>query len=323
MAASIAVDSSSKRRRISSDNAHQETKTISLACLPVLTHVASYLAAPSRALFDLALHGLHTKPSATENSIIGRPDEWGTLDLGDIEKDLAARLSDDDINAVLLCVNAVSTVKKLRLTDCIKITGKGLAPLSGSLVIEQIDLSLVGDRQSTILDPKPKISFDCVLPILDSIVAKEGCVLKHLRYPQVWNNKLGLEAFISRYDQMFCNREIVTCLKCKQIIPPGEFSSILQCDDCLNHYCILCSGGDDDGMDDAMLKSCDHCEKNRCFYCQRMEFCFGCNNMFCLDCKSFSDCLVCDLTMCNSCTTAETDMCDECMAASCGANELD
>ncbi len=62
------------------------------------------MAAPSRVLLDYALHGLHTTPSAAENTIIGRPDEWNTLDFGDIEKVLAAKLSDDNINAIFFFV---------------------------------------------------------------------------------------------------------------------------------------------------------------------------------------------------------------------------
>lgn len=32
--------------------------------------------------------------------------EWGTLDFVDIEKSLASKLTDDDIGAILLCIDA-------------------------------------------------------------------------------------------------------------------------------------------------------------------------------------------------------------------------
>eukprot|EP00985_Skeletonema_marinoi_P006094 scaffold2645_cov96-Skeletonema_marinoi.AAC.1 len=66
-----------------------------------------------------------------------------TLDFEDIEEDLAIKLSDGDISAVLTCIDAVNRLKTLKLTNCINIIGVGLEPLRGSSIIEQIDLSLV------------------------------------------------------------------------------------------------------------------------------------------------------------------------------------
>jgi len=71
------------------------------------------------------------------------------------------------------------------------------------------------------------------------------------------------------------------------------------------------------------MTSCDHCEKNCCLHCKRMEFCFGCNKIYCVNyCKSFSDCLACGLTMCGCCAPTETKLCNEC-TETCGAHDID
>ena len=100
----------------------------------ILEHMASFLAAPSRALFSIALtiDGNNNPPSENYSSIAGS--DWDTLDFGEIEKDLAAKLSDDDLNSFLRLIDAANTVKRLRLTNCTNITGVGLIPLQFSNV---------------------------------------------------------------------------------------------------------------------------------------------------------------------------------------------
>ena len=109
---------------------------ISLSDLPTgaLAHVSSYLASPlSCALFAAALNHRDV-----DSSTVITGSQWDALDFGHIEKELAAKLTDDDINAVLTHIDAVNNIKKLRLTNCINITGVGLEPLRGSIIIQQI-----------------------------------------------------------------------------------------------------------------------------------------------------------------------------------------
>ena len=107
-------------------------------------------------------------PNERSSAIVGS--QCDTLDFGDIEKELSVKLKDDDIEKVLLCIDAVNKVKRLKLTSCVNITGAGLEPLRGSLIIEQIDLSLFGEHQRPHISPEPQISCSNVLPILDSII---------------------------------------------------------------------------------------------------------------------------------------------------------
>jgi hypothetical protein len=81
-------------------------------------------------------------------------DEWnGSLDFGQIEKSLAEKLTDDHIHSIFMSIDAVNTVKTLRLTNCTNITGVGLEPLRGSTIIEHIDLQIIENHRSPTLDP--------------------------------------------------------------------------------------------------------------------------------------------------------------------------
>jgi hypothetical protein len=107
-----------------------------------------------------------------------------------------------------LCIDAVNTVKILRLAKCINITGVGLEPLRGSKIIVQIDLSLVGDGEN------PR-SLD-IPPFLDSIISLDGCALRYLQFPTTWRRVRGqqFKAFVTRYNKMLRSRIDVSCYGC-------------------------------------------------------------------------------------------------------------
>ena len=94
------------------------------------------------------------------------------LDFGDIEKRLAAKLSDYDIDYILRCADAVNNLKILKLAGCIDITGRGLDTLRSSVAIQQIDLSLVGKHEAPTIEPEPLLSEDVVIPIIDDIISR-------------------------------------------------------------------------------------------------------------------------------------------------------
>ncbi|KAL7519520.1 hypothetical protein ACHAWF_000248, partial [Thalassiosira exigua] len=114
-----------------------------------LSHVASYLAPPSRALFAAAATA---PPSSWCNGRIQNPrpstagritlgvGEWDTLDFEDVGRELASRLSDDDVGAALACADAANRPKTLKLRGCARVSGKCLRMLRGPTVLEHIDL---------------------------------------------------------------------------------------------------------------------------------------------------------------------------------------
>ena len=171
------VTSNNKRRRTELED------TLHLSGLPdgIFTHVASFLAKPSRALFAVAMSWTTDNfcidgEQQQLSSVILSSSSWETLDFVNVEKSLVVKLSDNDVYAVLQCIKANQTLKKLKLTGCVNITGRGLEPLRGStvIVIEHIDLSLVKQYESPAIDPEPSISEAEVIPILDSIITADG-----------------------------------------------------------------------------------------------------------------------------------------------------
>ncbi|KAK1740851.1 hypothetical protein QTG54_008103 [Skeletonema marinoi] len=301
-----AANDSSKRRRILGDDASPDAGCLSELPSGILTHVANYLDAPSRALFAAALINQNAVASDERNTaIVGN--EWTTLDFGEIEKELAVKLNDDDIEKVLQCIDAANRVKKLKLTNCIHITGAGLEPLRGSSIIEQIDLSLVGKHQSPRLSSRPPISREFVLPILDSIIEAEGCSLRHLQFPSAWRGSWrsdrGFEQILRHYNELLVNRG-GSCVKCNVSFPEdGSWgcssygSQKYTCYECLKYYCEVCT--DDD--DEYMLSYCSLCERRLCVDCQKKKWCNGCEGDICMDCTDFTDCSGCGAGLCKDC----------------------
>eukprot|EP00984_Skeletonema_dohrnii_P027837 scaffold17530_cov78-Skeletonema_dohrnii-CCMP3373.AAC.1 len=268
-----------------------------------LAQVSSYLPAPSRALFAVALNHRRDISSA----IVGNHHQWDVLDFGEIEKDLAAKISDDDIRGVLMCIDAVNNLKRLRLTNCINITGVGFEPIRGSTIIQQIDLSLVGDHESPKLDSEPPISCVEVISILDSIIQRgEDCSLEHLIFPKVWRKdrnttESDFHAFLTRYNDYLSSRANV-CLKCSCNLPGG--GRMLQmdgryqygtqkfaCYDCMKQYCDDCRVDESAYYIEGL---CSKCERIYCADCKTVKYCHCCENVYCVDCIDFKQCSQCD-----------------------------
>lgn len=100
---------------------------------------------------------------------------WESLDFGDIEKSLAAKLTDDIVHMVLNCIDAKTRLKTLKMAGCVNITGIGLEPLRGSAVLELLDLSLVGQSEKPLDVSDPMLSEEVVIPILDSVICGSSC----------------------------------------------------------------------------------------------------------------------------------------------------
>ena len=64
------------------------------------------------------------------------------MDFVDIPVSLASRLTDDDVGAVLVCIDAIKILKRLNLTHCFNVVGHGFEPLRSSTVLEKLDLGL-------------------------------------------------------------------------------------------------------------------------------------------------------------------------------------
>ena len=289
----------------------QQQRNLSDLPIGALSHVSNYLPSlPSRALFAVALN--YSRDIDSNSAIVG--DQKDVLDFGNIEKELAAKLTDDDVRNVLLAINAVSNLKTLRLTNLLNITGICLEPMRGSTTIEKIDLSLVGDHESPDLSPVPPISCMEVLPILDSIIDMVGSSsLKLLTFPKKWRKERSTEsefhAFVARYNALLCSR-VVPCLRCDDNLDERAMVCRFQgddygtqkftCHDCMRHYCGDCSEEGDGGIF-CMSALCGFCNRQYCFNCSREWQCISCNGWFCVDCMDMKQCADCNDYTCLNC----------------------
>ena len=151
----------------------------------ILANAARYLAAPSAVMFSIAVTQDGTssnqfKHTQTSNAIISaaastsnnnnNEQQLQALDFGDIEKSLAARLSDYHITIILNHIDAQNNLKSLKLAGCVNITGSCLEYICSSVVLVELDLSLVRKHESPILDTEPLLSESVIIPILDDIL---------------------------------------------------------------------------------------------------------------------------------------------------------
>ena len=329
-----------KRRRLSAaaGGTPQDTTSSPLIDLPsgILAHAASFLAAPSRALFAIALdENSVVTPNERSSAIVGN--QWDTLDFGQIEKELAAKLSDDDISAILLCIDAVNKLKRLKLTNCVAITGTCLEPLRGSAVIEFVDLSLVDYHQNPDLDLVPPISCEHVLPILDSIIEST----QYFQFPAKWRRSFNSEfsGFLTRLNRMWRDRGTPICLCCEDDLPCNNMDWFAMrgswypfgiqrntCSLCLKHYCNDCMIDEDAEKTKSMIEYCDNCDRNYCMECSTIDFCDRCEKTFCSTCRNMNVCgsETCDYEICEECAKVERrcSVCEEIFCSDCHSEFL-
>lgn len=144
---------------------------------------------------------------------------WGVLDFEGVDEKVASRLTDDDLHAIFVCIDANNTVKRLKLAGCINIYGSGLEPLRDSIILEQIDLSILGQNIRPTISHRPMISIDAAIPVLDSIVAVNGSSLKQIQLPHKWVQSEWNEAlaeFLMRYNHLLDSRQF-NCVGCVTI----------------------------------------------------------------------------------------------------------
>ena len=205
------MDDNNKRRRRTADSA-----VLHITDLPdgLLVSIANYLAKPSTVLFAIAMTIDSEQQTETSKAIISSTN-WKVLDFGDIEKCLAAKLLDEDIDNILRSIDAVNNLHILKLAGCVNITGSGLDKLRSSVAIEQIDLSLVGKHEVP-LGTESLLSEDLVIPILRDIIGSVGTSsLKQLEFPKMWRNTRTFQfgRFLERYNRYMSNKRIC-CSKC-------------------------------------------------------------------------------------------------------------
>ena len=222
-------------------------------------------------------------------------------------------MTDGELGGLLVCTNAVHNLKSLKLTHCFGITGVGLEPLRGSLVLERIDLSLVGQHENPVIEPEPSITAENVVPILDSIIAREGSSLRHVQWPKKLRVEKSdiLSLFLERYDQYLHGLRIVCsgsgCGEICQGTDDDPWVHKSECD---------CWAGHNDGRRDEygmQSLTCYQCTKHFCGGCHNYEvdFCMCCEKNFCESCSFVSYCQGGKLAMCELPQQTSCQTCNE------------
>jgi len=237
-------------------------------------------------------------------------EDWDIVDFKDIQDICGRNLTDDDVRWILLAMDGVNKIKSLKLTNCIAITGVGLEPLTGSIVLERIDLSLVGDHENPTITPEPPISVSIVVPILNSIIEREDNVLVHVQLPKKWRVERSdvLTRFLQRFDIVLTRRRC-ECSRCDRICEGDwrqDYESLfnklvhwqecrfkgyerygmvaMSCFQCKENFCLRC------GWNGEGASYCMRCEKFYCQGCNAVEHCEG----NCTTCHQASTCAVCN-----------------------------
>ena len=311
-----------------------------LRCLPdaVLGQVALYLPISSQSFLAAAVTSdKSTNVDCNWNNV---DNHWAILDFSDLDKEVQLRLTDDDLNSVLYSIDATNTLRTLKLPGCINITGRGLGVLHAAVNLRQIDLSLVGQRESPVLVSEPSLSQAVVVPILNSIVGK----LRHIQLPKQWRIQSSpmLQRFLSNYNNCLNDRCVICSGERYERSPDGVFQFVdcnevivqaqwmnesglqhLTCYECNNNFCADCSTGLCGTCDKMICDECGPgnyciaCDTAACEECKQMKVCDGCNNDLCLDC-GIDTCGTCNVTLCfecgvvDTCTSCERKRCDDC-----------
>ena len=341
----MASNITNKRRR-TADN------TLHISDLPIgfMVNVAEYLPKPSRAILAVALSASSyplCKLKYTDHNIspistaIISAQQWDILDFEETEGELANKLTDNDMFAILKCINAHDVLKKLKLCGCLNIEGHGLYPLRGSVVLEQIDLSLLAKHEE-LWDPpwSKKISHLVIVPILESIISANDCSLKYIQFPRKWwdSSYTQIHHFIERYNELFNTRDI-NCSKCEEDMsnvshwmeyhthrwyPETRCKRMLNnriCYDCLEPICHDCSN-----EEEFTLQCCICCEKTFCSDCVPVPECVCCSDRICVECEDMKACGECGEVGCSkclhTCDICNRTQCEDCVGMNrCGGRD--
>eukprot|EP00956_Cyclotella_meneghiniana_P011389 scaffold15969_cov44-Cyclotella_meneghiniana.AAC.1 len=197
-------------KKCSSSSNVDEDSLSSIGDIPVilLRQISNFLSRSQRSFFAAALSS-----HAAGKSILFPPQHWTALDFLDVkENDLLSRLTDTDLASVLTCISTVSKLERLQLTCCTNINGCGLQPIAHSVVLKQLDLSLLHPDPWKDNEEAGALSADIVLPILESVIGTEYNSLKVLRLPKSWrqNKDSALTEFLERGNITGCRSQLAT-----------------------------------------------------------------------------------------------------------------
>ena len=240
---------------------------------------------------------------------------WEVLNFIDIDDTHAEKLTDDDLGALLVCIDAKKKLKKMILHRSVRsIVGHGLEPLRGSRVLEEIDC-LGGDTRNSsglvhhmkkpisITSPssqvrmiKTSLSTSVIVSVLDSIIDTGGNSLRKVIFPRqegkwpIPRNSPMLD-FLGKINQTMLTQEIeCSGENCSKLVKGTIDNS---CQVCTNRFCATCDN--EHFIDnDHFIISCNNCGRKLCESCGDMTGCYNCDLDYCSLCIAGAGDCYCD-----------------------------
>ena len=217
---------------------------------------------------------------------------WEMLSFVDVPTDMKGKLNDDTLGAILVCIGAKSSLKKLSISGCNRaVVGHGLEPLRGSIVLESINFGNITFYSGR--NQQSPLSEASVIPILESIIETDGNALREISLPTEWRkgqsrNEEPLSSFCSKFNRMMLGKE-VKCLSCDQLVAGNAENT---CQVCSKRICSTCNSINDHGYYEssthnesvAPISSCNHCNQKLCQQCGEHRHCSKCNSVHCSLC---------------------------------------
>ena len=234
--------------------------------------------------------------------------QWGVMDFVDIPVSLASRLSDDDLGAILVCIDAKHKLKQLKLTHCTNIVGHGFEPLRGSTVMKKLDLGLVrqfeapylgiapGARNCEFLFDDAKLSEGPVCAIIDSMYRRENDSLNRLQYPHTWSvNSSEPDDVVPLYDKNVFGSGRMKQLVDEHNIIVNKFACCLYFGyDGEKEFCSSLEGSHE-RLGSDLIDVCISCDDTS------FTVCSNCNDIVCYDCCDTEECSDCNIRYCPLC----------------------
>uniref|UniRef100_A0A7S4QM16 Uncharacterized protein n=1 Tax=Ditylum brightwellii TaxID=49249 RepID=A0A7S4QM16_9STRA len=317
----------------------------------VLAHLASFLEPADR--FFLASSRFSTNDVTLQMIISPCNYIWTELDLeAKFGYTITQRFTDEDLALILLTIDAKDTVKSVIFKGCCPlIRGRGFRPLSGSLVVQDLDFTL--NKKRIDQGKRNNLMEDDLLPILQTLLNKIPTKDDGSDDDECENNEEGgKEKEASRPNLIVSKRRkatsaIATPFALCLLQFPSEWlknnkpifktfhekyvthCQTLPCSQCNNeayqneenydaheYVCTLCKSYCCCECASDEMSFCHECPARICNDCadEGLKHCQGCDHTFCESCEEVSDCENCGDNYCLRCV----EVCSLCESRTCG-----
>jgi len=229
-------------------------------------------------------------------------------------------INDDQLSAFLRNINAVENTRVLSLVGCPSLTGRGIEPLTGSTVLEDIDLRVRGTLPlkgefgkrvgASSLDG---LFVTRVLRTMLPLTANQDIapftlrrvVFRSATNPRLATNPYGAGVYISRFYSFLnsCKRKLAIQSKAKYCNKQGECFDTFgkkefgKCSKCMEVFCFTCNSGQE-------FVKCLLCAELLCPTCKEGQSikCIVCHSSCCNACAMPPKCSMCDVQKCQWCS---------------------